>query len=128
MRIDNSAANDYRTCPWLYYEKYCRNTTGLELVIKDEKIRPMDLGTRVHELLENHYRTLMGGDLKPYLPLENFALENEAQWILAAYQKHYPVEDFEILDVERTFEVVLPDYCPECYDFNFVAIENIPEC
>jgi|SRR5690242_1094338 len=115
MRIDNSAANDHRVCPWLYYEKYEKEGTGLELIQKDEKVRPMDLGTRVHELLEEHYRTLKGEPREPYLFSDNEPLEEEAQWIYQAYRAHYPIEDFKVLDVERTFEVALPDYCPKCF-------------
>lgn len=115
MRLDNSAANTFRQCPWLYYETYQRDGTGLEAVYKDEKVRPMDLGTRVHELLEEYYRELKGDPREPYTPSENEDLEEEAQVIISAYKAQYPIELFEIVDVERNFEVVLPDYCPECY-------------
>jgi len=45
----------------------------------------------------------------------NDALENEADILMSAYKAKYPVENFEIVDVERTFKVQLPLYCTECY-------------
>lgn len=110
MRLDNSAANTFRECPWKYYETFVR---GVELIPPGESYSPLQLGSRVHELLEEHY----SGQPK-YHQSPNDKLEEEAQWILQAYQAHYPVESFKVLDVERTFEVVLPDYCPECYSLN----------
>ncbi len=36
------------------------------------------------------------------------ALETEAQEMIAAYAAHYPAESFEVIDVERTWELPLP--------------------
>lgn len=120
MRIDNSAANDFRTCPWLYYEKNLREGTGLEAIYQGDEVRPIDLGSRVHELLEEHYREMQGNPRVPYPVSADERLEDEAQVIMAGYRKRYPFEEFEILDVEKTFEVALPDYCPLCYSLEFV--------
>ena len=118
MEIDNSAANDMRECPWLYYEKYVK---GIEKKpAGDETYGPMELGARVHELLEMHYCP----DGKRYEPSTNVALEDEAQWILECYRARYPVEDFEVVDVERSFKVALPDYCPQCYQQDFYPSET----
>jgi len=127
VRIDNSAANDFRVCPWLYYEKHLKEGTGLEKIYQDEKIRPIDLGSRVHELLEEHYREMQGNPRVPYPVREAEDLENEAQVIMAGYRKRYPFEDFEILDVEKTFEVALPDYCPTCYKLETVKQNVVRE-
>ena len=109
MRIDNSGANDHRVCPWLYYEKYVKEDTGLELIPTD-KYTSLQYGDRMHQILEEHY----SGKQK-YPPSEVPELEDEAQLMIAAYRAHYPNEQFKVLDVERTFEVSLPDYCPTCY-------------
>ena len=109
MLIDNSAANEFRTCPLMYVEKRVAEGTGLELKPVGNEVTPLDLGSRIHELLEEHYRgaQLYGARLG--------ALEVEAQMIMEAYKAKYPVEEFEIVDVERTFKVALPELCPACY-------------
>lgn len=108
MLVDNSAVNIFRDCPWKYYETYVK---GIELIPPGEFYSPLQLGSRVHELLEEHY----ADGIAKYKPHENEKLEAEAQWILSAYKNHYPIESFKVLDVERTFKVALPDYCPKCY-------------
>lgn len=111
MLIDNSAAQDFRFCPWYYYERYIKEGTGLESISDKETYGPLELGSRVHELLEEHYK----GQLK-YAASPDEKLEEEAQWIMQAYRARYPQENFEVLDVEKTFKVALPDYCPKCYN------------
>jgi hypothetical protein len=111
MLIDNSLANSFRTCPTLAYNSHFREGTGLELIPFDKgEVKPMDLGTRCHELMEEHYKKV-----ELYLPSPNEDLENEAQVIMAGYRKRYPFEEFEILDVERTIKVALPPICLSCY-------------
>ncbi len=108
MEIDHSAASAFRECPYKYYEQYMRNGTGIERIKpKDEPYGPLALGSRVHELLEEHH--LFWPGVVKYLPSVDEALEAESQWIMAAYRKQYPEEDFEVLDVERVFRVQLPN-------------------
>ena len=54
MLIDNSAANEFRTCPLMYFEKRVAEGTGLELKPVGNEVTPLDLGSRIHELLEEH--------------------------------------------------------------------------
>ncbi len=117
MLIDNSAANEFRTCPLLYFENRIAEGTGLEPKSQINEVTPLGLGSRIHELLEEHYQNGRPGLNKValYPPSPNDALENEADIIMSAYKAKYPVEEFEIVDVERTFKVQLPELCPRCY-------------
>lgn len=118
MEIDNSAANEFRTCPLQYFEGRLALGTGLEPKALGKEVTPLDLGSRIHELLEEYYWELkLGGpeNVARYVASGNDALENEAQMIIAAYRAKYPIEEFDIVDIERTFKVQLPDLCPECY-------------
>jgi hypothetical protein len=104
MKIDNSRANKFRTCPPLYFESYVRNG-GLEPKrVETEGYSPIELGARGHELLEEWYK---GTSLYP--PSPNDALEREAQWIVQLYKVKYPKEEFQIMDIERVFEIPLPN-------------------
>jgi PD-(D/E)XK nuclease superfamily len=107
--IDNSKASAFRTCPWKYYEEYVRKVEPIPTV--GEGYTPLKFGSRMHELLEENYNPLRA----PYLENENAILEAEAQLMIAAYKARYPQEDFEIVDVERTFKVALPKLCSDCY-------------
>lgn len=121
-QIDNSAANAFRRCPFLYFEEYEREGTGLELQPYNvTEVKPLDLGSRVHELLEEHYKALSGHPIAPYPEHANPAVEMEAQVIFPAYLARYPNEEMEIMDVERTFRAPLPEFCPECYSMNVDA-------
>lgn len=117
MEIDNSASNTFRTCPWLYKESYLSEGTGLEPRPISE-YGPLDLGKRVHELLEEHYETLMWSiedwKSKRYDPSSNQDLEREAQQIMEGYRAAYPSEEFTVVDVERTIKVELPRMCFKC--------------
>ena len=108
MEIDNSAANEFRTCPLLYFETRLAEGAGLEQKPNLDEVAPLDLGTRIHELLEEYYNKLRGTPIEPYPNSPNAPLELEAQMIMSAYEAKYPVEEFEIVDVERTFKVALP--------------------
>jgi hypothetical protein len=114
MFIDNSLANAFRTCPTLAYNSHFLEGTGLELIPKDDgEVKPLELGARGHELLEEYYQ---GWEMfSHYPPSTNEALENEAQVIIAAYQKRYGGENLHIVDVERTIKVALPPICGRCY-------------
>ena len=112
MRLDNSAAKTFRMCPYAYYESYLRNGTGIELKPMDkEGYSPIQFGTRGHELMEEHYRTMQINKTlqwdSPYLPSPNENLELEAMMVMAGYVNRYPTEDFDIVDVERTICVPL---------------------
>jgi len=113
--IDNSAANEFRTCPLLYFENREAEGTGLEPKSQVNEVTPLGLGSRLHENLEEYYQELKGTPIALYPESPNEALENEAQMIMTAYKAKYPVEEFEIVDVERTFKVALPIFCPHCY-------------
>lgn len=108
MVIDNSMANAFRKCPRLYqwrYERSLERDWSAKLAV-----RPLDFGNRVHQLLEEHYRTLKGDPIPPYPESDNAALEMEAQALFARYLNAYPVEPFSVLDVERTFKVPLDSH------------------
>lgn len=122
MQIDNSRASYFRTCPMLYWEKYERNGTGVEPIKRGEDYGALDLGSRVHELLECYYKGIKGDPVPAYPAHPVEACEAEAQWMFEAYKAHYPADNWEIVDVERTFEVKLPPMCPECYG----DCENLP--
>lgn len=118
MILDNSAASAFRECPFKYFETYLAQGTGLEPKPKLGEVTPLDLGSRIHELLEEYYQELKDTPIPPYPESPNAALEMEAQLIMSAYRAKYPVENFEIVDVERTFKVALPELCPHCYSKN----------
>src|SRR5277367_5022128 len=107
MEIDNSAANEFRACPLMYFEGRLAQKTGLEPRIQGNEVTSLDIGTRVHELFECHYKAMAGYDGGAYPVPENELLEVEAQMIFEAYKAKYPVEDFDLVDVERTFKVQL---------------------
>lgn len=113
MEIDNSRAQAFRNCPWEYYEKYVRNGTGVEPIPQGESYGPLDFGSRVHELLQEHYlhNTI-------YTAHENDALEMEAQVMMEAYKAHYPDEQFDVVDVERGVRIALPEMCESCISFD----------
>lgn len=115
MEIDNSAANEFRTCPYFYKEGRVTEEIGLEQVPHFGEVAPLAVGKRLHELLEEYYSDLQGTPIIPYPESENAALETESEIIISAYRAKYPREDFEIVDVERPFRVELPTFCPLCY-------------
>jgi len=104
MKIDNSQVVKFWHCPLAWKERYAN-----ELEPKVRNTDSLDFGTRMHQLLENHHRRLSGvlGDVR-FEPLPNEALESEAQLTFEGYCAHYPEEPFEIVDVEKYFEVPLP--------------------
>lgn len=118
--IDNSGCNTFRECPLKFFETYLAEGTGLEPKPQGNEVTPLDLGSRVHELQEEYYNELKGTSITPYPESPNGALEIEAQMIMAAYKAKYPMEQFEIVDVERTFRIALPELCPDCYSKNTV--------
>lgn len=124
MEIDNSAANEFRACPLMYFESRLAQGTGLEPKVLDKEVSSLDIGTRVHELLECHYKDMAGYDGGAYVVPDNELLEVEAQMIFEGYKAKYPVEEFDIVDVERTFKVQLPDYCPQCYKQDFYVSDG----
>jgi hypothetical protein len=99
----------------MYYEQFERNGTGVERNETTESYGPLELGSRVHELMEVKYKLQAGMAAPDYPPPANGSLEREAQWIMQAYNAHYPNDRWEILDVERTFRIALPKYCDQCY-------------
>ncbi len=118
MEIDNSKASTFRRCAWEYYEQYERNGTGVQPIPPPgEGYSPLVYGARMHERLEEHYT----GNIK-YPPHANDILETESEIMMQAYQARYPEAVLDIVDVERTFKVQLPDYCPLCY-----SLENVKE-
>lgn len=126
MIIDNSMANSFRKCPRLFQWRY---ETGIERDWSAKMdVRPLDFGDRVHQLLENHYLELKGDALKPYPESPNAALELEAQALFARYLNAYPVEPFNLLDVERTFKVPLGLRHTYVGKFDIVAREHDTEC
>lgn len=127
MRIDHSAAKMFWECPLKYYARYVQKhplaTEGVIGIEPNWEREPLVFGGRVHELLAAHYAASTGGagQPSPQSHLANQALEDEAQAMFAAYQAHYPFEEFEVVDVERTVEVPLP--CEDCDTLSFDAID-----
>lgn len=110
MDLDNSRANTFRTCPWMYYESYERNGTGLERkpnLYEKEPYTPMQFGTRGHELMHERYAKMAGKPIKPYPESPIELLELEAMMVFAGYENKYATEKLDILDVERTIRVPL---------------------
>lgn len=97
MRIDNSAANMFRECPDKYKERYRE-----QLERKPLGPTGLSFGTRMHQLLAKHY-----GKVSEQQLLLGVEQEFEAQELLEAYKAHYPQEPFEVVEVERQFEVPL---------------------
>lgn len=111
MEIDNSKAACFRRCPWEYFEQYLRNGVGVEPIPPPgEGYSPLRFGARMHERLEEYYKGVM-----KYPPHANEILELEAEIMMQAYQARYPEALMNIVDVERTFRIQLPKFCPECY-------------
>lgn len=110
MYIDNSRAQSFRLCPWFYFESYLRNGTGVQPVPKTgEGYSSLEFGSRVHRILEGHYKKIQSYKYyEPYEPHANETLEAEAQWLVNAYCEHYPADNWEIIDVEKTFKLRLP--------------------
>lgn len=102
MRIDNSRAKAFFTCPAFYQERYLYN------IEPAERSEALSFGTRMHQLLEERHRRMMGEQPEPFPPLDSEALEAEAQAMFAGYEAHYPEEPFEVVGVEQFFEVGLP--------------------
>lgn len=104
MKLDNSQIQAFWTCPELWKERYYHK------IVPEGESDALTFGTRMHNLLELQLRG--GGEDRP---CSNAALESEAQVMLAAYNQHYPIRDFNVVDVERVFEVVLiREECGKC--------------
>lgn len=118
MKIDNSRAKLWWTCPLAYRERYVNNIEP-----RDRNSDALEFGTRMHQLLELRHLVLRGDERCPvYLP--HATLEAEAQLTLAAYESHYPEEPFDVVDVEKYFEVRLP--CKGCpHDW---GLERLCDC
>lgn len=106
MIIDNSTFKLWQECPFKLYEKV---VVGIEKDWEKFGITAALFGTRIHQLLEEHYLELKGTPREPYPASPLDALELEAQVMFAAYLNHFPVEPFTVLDVEKTFRIQLPD-------------------
>lgn len=121
MLIDNSQFKLWQECPLKYYEKYVK---GIELDWLKKGATASEFGTRVHQLLEEHYLVLKGTPREPYPEYPLAALELEAQTMFAQYINHFPVELFTVLDVEKTFRIPLaPFRCPLGHEIQEVPVE-----
>jgi hypothetical protein len=114
VKLDNSAAAKWRSCPKEYEERYVQIYPGSELV-GIEAIHETDhreFGHRMHQLLHEHRAALRGTPLaKPFATSHNQAVEREAQATFAAYLAHYPVEPFEVFETEKVQVVPLYHTC-----------------
>lgn len=99
MRIDNSAAEKFWECPVAWFERY---HIGHEL---DRTSEGLIFGRRFHNLMAQH--NLIDKRAVPDDPLADPRLEAEVQATYAAYLQHYPCDDWEVVDAERTIEVPL---------------------
>lgn len=121
MHIDNSRANLFRNCPERFRWRYQQNLEKRW----DDNTSPFAFGTRIHELLEQHFKGLGGIPYEPYEPHPNETVESEAQSALAAYCAHYPVEPFLVMAVEQVFSIPVPGTC-HTYTGKFDAIIRYP--
>lgn len=121
MLIDNSQMVAMETCGLLYYEKYVK---GIEFDWEKKGVNAAHFGTRMHELLEEHYLELKGTPREPYPEHRDEPTELEAQLTMAAYRNHYPLESFTVLAVEKTFRVPLGG--PRCPNHFVPLIETGP--
>lgn len=110
MLIDNSTFSLYHFCPLAVREKVIGDPEPIEKISDDG---PRSFGTRMHQLLEEHYARMRGKPIPDYPPAADEAIEAEAQATFAAYLGHYPVEDFEVVETERTHTVPLPCLCDD---------------
>lgn len=104
MRLDNSRARLWHKCPAAYQERY------IWKIQKDYaigKAPATTFGKRQHELLEEYSLGRAGGSI--YEPSADPGVEDEAQVMFEAYKAFYPQEPWEVVDVEKLFEVPLPD-------------------
>lgn len=76
---------------------------GIEPVPKED-YTPLEFGDWMHKLLEMKVRPDVSYNIPP-----NDALQLEAEIMLNKYSQHYPKEEWDIVDVERTILVQLPD-------------------
>lgn len=119
MTLDNSAFTKFQFCPLAYYERYVQN-----LEPRGDNAS-LSFGTRLHAMLQRYYSET--GD---ETPLEDEALEYEAQTMFAAYQQRWPreLDDFDIVDVERVFKVGIPQSGPryDCGQVSLVPVNVTP--
>jgi hypothetical protein len=104
--LSNSSFTAFQKCPAYYQEKYLR---GLSY---PDKPAYFQFGERFHQMLQAHYLSTTGAGVGVIPPAPNLdpQLELEAQAMLAAYKAHYPREDFEVVEVERYFEVPIGNH------------------
>jgi len=105
MKFDYSALSAFRLCPDLYRERYVKKLAPDWALLAPGKPSRTDFGTRIHQLLEQHYKRLAGLPVPEYPPCLDEPTELEAQKTFAEYLGHYPVEPFRVLAVETVFEV-----------------------
>jgi hypothetical protein len=69
-----------------------------------------EFGKRFHTLLQYYYKPPQSLDatIDQNFPLQDEQMENDVQVLFEAYKAAYPTEDFEVVDCERAFELVLP--------------------
>lgn len=120
MHIDTSGWKAWWTCPEKYRLRYQQNLERKRLP------GALEFGTRVHALLEAR---LKGVPPPPVPPPEEFpeGLESEAQVLLAAYEAAYPQEPWQVVAVERTFQVILPEPSKHALLGKFDAIVRYTE-
>lgn len=110
-----TALSTFNACPRRYRNRFVRGLAPLE---RDEALR---LGTVWHELLERRYKAVQTGaapfkasDALEYLdaryPARAVDAEQRRQWHLlramyAEYDRRFGSETFDVIDVEREFEV-----------------------
>ncbi len=102
MKIDVSQAAKWHFCPKAWQERYQNN---LEAIGRDDDGK--SFGTRFHQLLEEHHSRMLGKPIPDYPAWPNDDIESEALATFAAYIGHYPAEEFEVVDVEKQFELRL---------------------
>lgn len=101
MRIDNSAFSAFWTCP----EKY---RLAFQVGLRKD-FTYFEFGTYFHTLLICHYKP---PEMPTHLVSETMPsdskVQSEVESMFEAYKAAYPVEPFEVLECERSFELPIP--------------------
>lgn len=105
-----SALNTFRNCPRKYHLRY------LEQLQPREKAESLAFGTVVHSALELWYRSTGDGNrlwkvldhVDAQYPNRTSDPEQKSAWqytraLIAGYAARYPVEDFEVVEIEKVF-------------------------
>jgi hypothetical protein len=125
MKLDNTMLLGYQKCPLFYKERHVEEWTSRYAS------GALGHGGAMHEALKAWYQGTKDGlhiNQKIELafaaleeswpenhPIDDFRTKNRAQQLLGGYIKEYPVETFQILEVEVPFTFELGRYIHWCH-------------